>query len=309
MKMGTKSESRSVRPKKKVATKTLKAERVQPANGNGASPSNHDVLRRMYVSMMRCRILTERVKALASDRQPTADYELAIGHEAIVVGATLELRPEDTIVASPRNFPAQVVKGSSLECLSALAAGRNGIQPVVATESSVAGDLIFDPFNLGTGLALTHRFEKRRNVVIALGFDDTSAPDGWREAMKFAGIHKLPIIYLLKRGSAFGLEPDKRHPVLDDLSFVARDCGFPAIIVDSNDAVAVSRVTHESIHRARNGAGPTLIECEVQLAHSNDPLAQMEHYMKKRGAWDDEWRRDAADRIEAELAGVALPGR
>src|SRR5271167_2159490 len=66
-KMVTKSESRSARPKKKVVARPLKADRVQPANGNGAPPSNHDVLRRMYVSMLRCRKLTERVQRLFAD--------------------------------------------------------------------------------------------------------------------------------------------------------------------------------------------------------------------------------------------------
>jgi len=300
--MVTKSESRSRSPKKKVAAEPLKAARVQPANGNGASLSNNDVLRRMYVSMLKCRILAERVQGRMADRQPTAGSDFAVGHEAILVGATLELGPEDTIVASSSDFAAQVAKGALLEYLSAQATLENGIHSRASAAS-------FDPFNLSTGLALAHRLEKRRNVVVALCAEDTSKADRCHEAMKFAGIHKLPIIYVLKLGSAFGLEPGKRSPALDDLSFVARDYGFPAIIVDSNDAMAVWRVTQESVHRARNGAGPTLVECETQLAHANDPLAHMEHYMKKRGSWDDEWRRHAADRIEAEIAAATFAGR
>jgi len=308
--MVTKSESRNGRrTKKEVAAKPLKVDRVQLANGNGASPSNHDVLRRMYVSMLQCRMLTERAQRLLGGSTPTTDWDFAIGCEAIVVGTTLELGPEDTIVASPRNIPAQIAKGAPLEHVLSQAGRANGFQAVVATEHLPAGAASLDPFNLGTGLALAHRLAKRRNVVVALGAEDTSTAGHWHEAMKFAGIHKLPIIYVLKRGSAFDLEPAKRNPVLDDLSFVAQDCGFPAIIVDSNDAVAVWRVTQESIHRARNGAGPTLIECEIQRARSSDPLAQMEHYMKKRGAWGDGLRRDAEDRIEAEFAGAAFAGR
>ena len=225
------------------------------------------------------------------------DSGFTVGHEAIVVGATLELNPEDTMVASPRNFAALIAQRASLEFVLSQAASENEIQAVVANQH-LRATFSLDPFNLGTGVALAQKLEKKRNVVVALCAEDTSTPGRWHEAMKFAGIHKLPIIYVLKRSSAFDLDPATRSPVLDDVSFVAHDCGFPAIIVDSNDAVAVWRVAQESIHRARSGAGPTLIECEVQLAHASDPLAQMEHYMKKRGAWDDEWRRDvaAADR-------------
>ena len=295
--------------KKKVAAKPLKADRVPPANGNGSSPSNHDVLRRMYVSMLRCRMLTERAQGLFGGSTPTTDWEFAIGHEAIVVGSTLEVGPEDMVVASPRNISAQIAKGASLEFVLSQAEPANRIPAVVANGHSAPSLVSDDPFNLGTGLALAHRLEKRRNVVVAFGADDASTGDRWHEALKFAGIHKLPIIYVLKRCSAFGLEPAHRSPVLDDLSFVARDCGFPAIIVDGKDAVAVWRVTQESIHRARNGAGPTLIECEIQQAGSSDPLEHMEHYMKKRSAWGGEWRRDATDRIEAEIAESVSAGK
>ncbi len=302
--MVTNRESRSRSAKKKVAAKPLKADRVQPTNGNGASSSNHDVLRRMYVSMLRCRMLTERAQYLLGGSTPTTEREFTSGHEAIVVGTTLEVGPEDTVVASPRNIPAQIAKGASLECVVSQAGPVNQTPAVVATGNSSTNVASPDPFNLGTGLALAHKLEKKRNVVVALGAADASSGDRWHKALKFAGIHKLPIIYVLKRHSAFGLGSANRNPVLDDLSFVARDCGFPAIIVDSNDAVAVWRVTQESIHRARNGAGPTLIECEIQQTGSRDPLAHMEHYMKKRGAWDGAWRHDAADRIEAEIAGA-----
>ena len=71
--MVTNRESRSRSAKKKVAAKPLKADRVPPANGNGASSSNHDVLRRMYVSMLRCRMLTERAQYLLSRSTPTTD--------------------------------------------------------------------------------------------------------------------------------------------------------------------------------------------------------------------------------------------
>ena len=304
--MVTKSESRSGRSKKKVAAKPLKADRAQPVNGNSASPSNHDVLRRLYASMLKCRMMAEQAQRLLGDRRAIKYYEFAIGHEAVVVGATLELGPGDTIAASPRNFAAQIAKGTPLKYLLSPEARTIGHQtPDVAAGCSQGSTLSFNPFNLGTGLALAHRLEKKRNVVVALSAEDSSTPDRWHEAMKFAGIHKLPIIYVLQRGSVFDLEPAKRNPALDDLSFVARDCGFPAIIVDSNDAVAVWRVAQESVHRARNGAGPTLIECETQLSYASDPLAQMEHYMKKRGAWDEAWRQSAVEQIEADIKGAA----
>src|SRR5208337_1119552 len=185
MKMVTKSESRSGRSKKKVAAKPLKADRAQPVNGNSASPSNHDVLRRLYASMLKCRMMAEQAQRLLGDRRAIKYYEFAIGHEAVVVGATLELGPGDTIAASPRNFAAQIAKGTPLKYLLSPEARTIGHQtPDVAAGCSQGSTLSFNPFNLGTGLALAHRLEKKRNVVVALSAEDSSTPDRWHEAMK-----------------------------------------------------------------------------------------------------------------------------
>jgi TPP-dependent pyruvate/acetoin dehydrogenase alpha subunit len=293
--MVTKSERRAER-KKKVVPKPLQEHRPYPTNGNGAAPSNQEVLRRLYTLMLKCRKLSERAHQLAAGRDPAADYDFAIGHEAIVVAATLDLGPQDTVAASRRDFAAQVVKGAPMGTL---------LSPPHENGTQAGGPALLDPFNLGTGLALAHRLEKKRNVVVALCSTGAAAsPDCWHEAMKFAGIHKLPIIYVLKSGSAFELRPEKRTPALEELSLMARDCGFPAIIVDGKDAVAVWRVAQESIHRARNGAGPTLIECDTESSPVSDPLAYLEHYMSKRGLWDDAWRRDAAERLDAEIAAA-----
>ena len=297
--MVTKSKSRAGKRKQAVPPKLSATESAQPANGNGASPSNQDVLRRLYGSMLKCRILAERAQRLSGKGTHGDDYDFDIGHEAVVVGATVELDSQDTMVVSARNFAAYVARGVSLETVLSGAATGNGSQAVVVTEPSPGQLAGFDAFNLGTGLALVHKLEKKRNVVIALCSRETPAPDRFHEALKFAGIHKLPILYV-KSASAFGLAPGERTPALEGLSFMARDCGFPAIVVDGKDAVAVWRAVHESIHRARNGAGPTLIEYETQSSSACDPLAHMEHYMKKRGVWDDRWRRDTANRIEGE---------
>ncbi len=62
---------------------------------------------------------------------------------------------------------------------------------------------------------------------------------------------------------------------------MAVDLGFPGVAEDGNDVVAVWRVAQESIHRARNGSGTMLIDlCRAEL--TDDPLAHMEHYLRKR---------------------------
>jgi len=258
----------------------------QPANGDGTAPSPLEVLRKLYSSMLKCRMMAERVEGNSNVR-----YDLSIGHEAVPVGATAELTNMDT-VAAPSNLAALIAQGTPLAHL--LRPSPTGCEPPA-----------FDPFNFGTGAALAHKLEKKRNVAVALCEVATSL-DHWHEAFRFAGIHKLPILYVVKSVAAEGSLIVKHSHRFEDVSFMAREYGFPGIIVDGSDAVAVWRVAQESIHCARSGAGPTLIECQLGMQGAKDPLKHLEHYMRKRGLWDAGWKRDTVSQIEAlMLAGSA----
>ena len=141
--------------------------------------------------------------------------------------------------------------------------------------------------------------------MVAFCEKEIASLGAWHEALKFAGVHKLPILYVVKSGAPDDA-PAAEPAYLEQFSFVARDYGIPGIIVDGRDVVAVWRVAQESIHRARNGAGATLIDCATGSAR--DPLEHMEHYMRKRGAWDDDWRNQIAARINGELAVLTAVG-
>ena len=302
--MATKSKKRSTATSggNVMATETLPSTPIQPANGNGASQSNLDLLRRMYRALLRCRMLGERA------RDGNSPFDLAAGHEAIVIGVSIDLRPEDTITASPRNFAAHVAMGTPLKYLLKKDGASNSDDStgsILSCQGALPGapasaGFLSDPFNLATGLALSHRLERKTNVVVAFWEEDAASLEASHEALKFSGINKLPIIYVTR--SARMDDPGRRkHTALEEFSFFAKDYGFPSILVDGKDVVAVWRAAQESIHRARNGSGPTLIECQTEPASFDDPLAHMQHYMSKRGAWDDGWKRQVVDQMNAEI--------
>jgi len=185
---------------------------------------------------------------------------------AVIVGATAELGADDTVVAPGGN-----------------AAGNRP-----------------DPFKLATGMALAYRLEKRRQVVVAICYGANEI-EPWHEAFRFAGIHKLPVVFVLSNNAADLSFIEKHCKVFDDIGLMASEYGFPGVIVDGNDVVAIWRVVQESIHRARAGAGPTLIECQIGLEGSQEPLAHLEHYMRARNAWDERWKRGMVAQFAAEI--------
>jgi TPP-dependent pyruvate/acetoin dehydrogenase alpha subunit len=272
---------------KSPAKKTQAATPPKTVSSNGSAPSSQDTLRRLYTSLLRARMVQERAREMFE-----SNYELALGHEAIIAAPTAELTAEDTIAASPKNLAALVARGLALDGLLAPTdcVTRNSI-----THASVPED----PFVAGTGIALAHKLAKRQRVVVAFCPQESPALETWNETLKFAGEHKLPILFVIKNGVADQQSSSEHAPHLEAFSFMTRDYGYPGIIVDGQDVVAVWRAAQESIHRARNGAGPTLIDCRTDS--KRDPLAYMEHYMRKRDVWDDGWKKETGRGIEGEI--------
>ncbi len=226
-----------------------------------------------------------------------------MGHEAVVVGPTADLRVEDTITATDRNLAALVARSLPMSVLLAQELAGDPSRECTLHGSITKKSLPDDPFTLATGIALAHKLDKKQNVVVAFCPQESPALEAWHEALKFAGVHKLPVLFVIKNGVADQQSSADHAPHLEAFSFMARDYGFPGIIVDGQDVVAVWRVAQESIHRARNGSGPTLIDCRTDSMR--DPLTHMHHYMSKRNLWDDAWKEQVEREIRSECEKAA----
>jgi acetoin:2,6-dichlorophenolindophenol oxidoreductase subunit alpha len=304
--MVTKSKKK---PRRNAAAKGKPAPApLQPANGSAPPASNHEILRQMYAAMLKCRIMEGR----ARHENAMVGYNVTPGHEAVVIGASIDLKPEDTVAASSHNLTALIAMGASLKSWLKETATNDSAESrasVISCRCAVSGSIstaafFADPFNLATGVALAHKLEKKTNVVVAFWDEDAASLEASQEALKFASVHKLPILYVT-RGGTLEEMGNRRHSALEEFSFVAKDYGFPSILVDGNDVVAVWRAAQESVHRARNGAGPTLIECQTEATSFEDPLEHMRHYMTRRGAWDDTWKHQVVAQISAEIEAAA----
>ncbi len=146
----------------------------------------------------------------------------------------------------------------------------------------------------------------------------------WHEAVNFAAVHRLPIVYVIQNNLWAESVNVKAQCTVEDLSTKAAGYGMPGISVDGMDAPAVYRVASEAIHRARSGGGPTLIECktyrwyghseidpakyrdpaEVEYWKSRDPLPFMENYLEKHNLWSDDWKAQVLAEFQKELDGA-----
>lgn len=297
------------------------AEVIQPRAGDGAAPLGEDLLRRLYSYMLKCRLVEERARLLFRQGKFAGNYYAAVGQEATEVGATIDLRPEDTIAPSHRNFVTNIMKGTPLRLMFAQLYARKtspdqgrsspahcGYAPlnVITPASTIAAQL-----NIGTGVALACKIRKTDNVVVALSGEGSTSLGLWHEAVNFAGVHQLPIIYIIENNLWAESVPVSLQTAVKDLSIKAQAYGFPGITVDGNDVVAVYRASREAIGRARRGEGPSLIECktyrwyghseidpakyrspeEVEYWKSRDPILLMERRLQQEGLWSDDWKK------------------
>jgi TPP-dependent pyruvate/acetoin dehydrogenase alpha subunit len=281
--------------------------------------------------MLKCRSVEERARLLFRQGKFAGNYYAAVGQEATEVGATIDLRPEDTIAPSHRNFVTNIMKGTPLKFMFAQLYARKtspdqgrsspahcGYAPlnVITPASTIAAQL-----NIGTGVALAYKLQKKQSIVVALSGDGSTSLGFWHEALNFAGVHKLPIVYILENNLWAESVSTKLQTAVDDLSVKAQAYGFPGITVDGNDVVAVYRVCQEARERARQGYGPTLVECktyrwyghseidpakyrrpeELEYWKSKDPLPAMERYLHERELWADAWKEQITGEINQEI--------
>ncbi len=323
--MATKTKERTA-----PAVKNGKQE-VSQQSSNGASPINEEKLKQLYSTMLKCRMLEEKARLLFKQGKFAGNYYAAVGQEATEVGCAIDLKPEDTVAPSHRDFIANYIKGAPLKYMYAQLYARSdspdkgrsspahcGYAPlnVITPASTIAAQL-----NIGTGVALAYKMQKKPHIAMAFSGDGSTSLGFWHEALNFAGVQNLPIVYVVQNNLWAESVTVKMQTKVEDISVKAQAYGFPGITVDGNDVVAVYRVAQEAIHRARNGGGPTLIECktyrwyghseidpakyrspeEVELWKSRDPIPRMEEYLKKKNLWTDGFKQQIQDDFNKEI--------
>jgi pyruvate dehydrogenase E1 component alpha subunit len=130
-------------------------------------------------------------------------------------------------------------------------------------------------------------------------FGEGSTANGqWHEAMNFAGIHRLPAVFVLENNHFAYSTPNELEFAVDPVER-AHTYGFPGVTVDGNDVEAVFHAALDATERARGGDGPTLIECQTMRMHGHGAHDDMRYVPKEML---EEWeRRDPIDRYAERL--------
>src|SRR5947209_790895 len=284
--------------------------------------------------MLTARMLDERMWAL--NRQGKAPFVVSsAGHEGCQVGSAYALkRGSDFCVPYYRDLGVVLVAGLTVRdvLLGVYAKAEdpcNGARQMPSHWGSHRLGIISGSSPIGTqvphavGLAYAVKYRREPAVVMCWFGEGATSMGDWHEAMNFAGIHRLPVIFVCENNKYAISVPQTKQMAIENVADRAAGYGFEGYVVDGNDVIACYEVTKAAVDKARGGGGPTLVEAktyryaphtsddddrtyrtkeEVKRARQLDPIPTFQAYLKEYDLIKDEDIKALADKIRGELA-------
>lgn len=269
-----------------------------------------------YRLMALIRGVEERIQVLYTQGMVQGPAHLAIGHEAIAVGAASVLEADDCSIGTYRGHGHVLARGVAPEALVAemlgkatgMCGGKGGSMHLTSVEHGYYGSyaIVGAQLPIAVGLAWACRLRGSTQVVVCFFGDGATNIGAFHEALNLAAVWRLPVVFVCENNQYMEYTriadvTPVRRPAADR----AAAYGLEPIVVDGNDVEAVAEVMGAAVARARGGDGPSLVEAETYriCGHSAaDPQA----YRSVEEV--DRWRkRDPLTCYRDVLIGRGLP--
>ena len=292
------------------------------------SPLDDAALLHAYRLMKLTRVFDTRAFNLQRQGR-LGTFSQVTGQEASVVGSALALDPvRDWVVPQYRELPAMLHMGYTLTRAllyfrgnpagNAMPEGVNLMPIQISLGTQV-------PHAVGLAWGLAHQGSDA--VVMTYFGDGTSSEGDIHEAMNLAGVRRAPVVFVLQNNGWAISTPVSSQTAASTFASRAAGYGFPGELVDGNDFFAVHEACARAVARAREGAGPTLIESRAYRlgAHNTaddptryvdetieaerwklDPLVRMQLYMVARGLLDENTEAALDAELTAEMEAAVV---
>src|ERR671932_2523219 len=263
--------------------------------------------------MLLMRGIEERAMTLYRQGKVPGSFYDGYGQEAVSAGATWAMGSRDRLCVLHRDLAAHVIRGVAPARIFAQYMGREGGITRGRDGNVHFGDrtvgcvgmvsMLPDMMLVATGMAMTFKMRREERVAITWFGDGSTSRGDFHEAMNWAGVQRLPVIFVLENNqyaystptdSQFAVDPVERAAVY----------GFPGTKVDGNDPEAVFEATRQAREGALAGEGPTLIEAVTLRLHGHAAHDDMKYVPKEQV---EEWRaKDPIDRQVRRLEALGV---
>jgi pyruvate dehydrogenase E1 component alpha subunit len=242
----------------------------------------------LYRSQIRIRDAEQRAFDLFLQNLVKGTSHLSLGQEAIAAGFGCAMQEGDLSFCTYRGHAHALARGVSVEKVlgelmqrdNGLMRGKGGSMHLTSEEHGVMGSyaIIGAHLPIACGAAWRAQYRGDKDVSVCFFGDGTTNIGAFHEALNFAAVWKLPVIFVCENNLYMEYTP------IGDVTAVpspagdrAAAYGLPKIVIDGNDADIVHREAIKAFDKARSGGGPSLIEC-LTYRHSGHSRADPAKY-------------------------------
>src|ERR1700749_4687462 len=228
-------------------------------------------LLQIYRNMLITRGVEERRHILDRQGKIPGSFYTGRGNEAASVGVATAMGSEDVGTPLHRDMGVHITRGVEPWRIFAQYMGRQD-GPAKGRDGNV--HMADEPLGLlamvshlpamlpvAVGCALAFRIREEQRVAVAWSGEGAMARGDAHEGMNFAGVRRLPVVFICDNNQWAYSTPTHLEYAVEHLADRAQAYGFEGVVVDGTDVLAVYREAKRAIEKARNGGGPTLIEC------------------------------------------------
>jgi len=248
------------------------------------------------------------------------------GQEAAQIGAVAALKSTDWVVYAFREAAAQLWRGKSMASILAYFGGYKQAAEVSEDSTDLPDSIpVGTQIVLASGIGYGIQYRKKDDVVLVFFGEGATSEGDFHEGVNFAGVFQTPTIFLCQNNQwAISLKPSQQTHAETFAQKAMAYC-IPGIRVDGNDVLAVYTAVGEAVERARNGGGPTLVECvtyrlslhttsddpkryrteeELKEWEQRDPIPRFQKYLTQKGLLSDEKIAKLEDEVNDEIKGA-----
>ncbi|WP_308043532.1 pyruvate dehydrogenase (acetyl-transferring) E1 component subunit alpha [Clostridium botulinum] len=292
---------------------------------------NENSIVEMYKTMLKIRKFEQVAMNTFAEGKIPGFVHLYIGEEAVATGVCANLKDSDYITSTHRGHGHILAKGGDLKFMMAelfgkatgYCKGKGGSMHIADATKGILGanGIVGAGHNIAVGAGLSAQYRETDQVCVCF-FGDASTNQGtFHESLNMASVWKLPVVFVCEN-NLYGISMSQnRHQAIKDVADRGVAYNVPGIVVDGNDVFAVYEAAKEAIKRAREGKGPTLIECKTYRHRGHfegdpcvykpteeqeewlakDPIPRFEKYLVENEILTEEKLKEVQKKVESQI--------
>lgn len=266
----------------------------------------------MYETMSLIRQFEERLKWLVETGVPVGAVHYYVGQEAVAAGICAALEPHDWIASTHRGHGHCIAKGVDVAAMMAelfgkatgTNRGKGGSMHITDIRKGILGvnPIVGAGVAHAVGAALSAKVRRTAQVAVAFFGDGAAGIGTLHESLNMAAIWRLPMVFVCENNGYAQATPVEYALAVANIADRASAYAMPGVIVDGQDVIAVWEAAVVAVTRARDGGGPTLIECKTYRYyghHQGDDPLRYRTPEEERAARERDCLRCFRDRMEA----------